>query len=127
MPTTDIPNLLIPIIASSSLLIGAVALWVFYKGFRPIFIDFYKVFDSMFTEEDKKNINTKIKRYLSFFVKLINRKARLRSSYLIKMSDKIFAFNTKNNNKHILSYWSFKTFIRSWILSVIYLVSPSTN
>jgi hypothetical protein len=80
MPTTDIPNLLIPIIASSSLLIGAVALWVFYRGFRPIFIDFYKVFDSIFAKKDKKDIDTRIKRYLSIFVKLINRQARLRSS-----------------------------------------------
>jgi hypothetical protein len=38
------------------------------------------------------------------------------------MSDKIFAFNTNHNNKCILSYWSFKTFMRSWILSLIYLV-----
>jgi hypothetical protein len=97
MPTINIPNILIPIIASSSLLIGAVALWVFYKGFRPIFLDFYKVFDSMFTKKDKIKINEKIKKYLYIFVKLINRKARLRSSYLIKISDKIFAFNTKNS------------------------------
>jgi hypothetical protein len=121
MPTTDIPNLLILIIASSSLLIGAVALWVFYKGFRPIFIDFYKAFDSIFVKEDKQNIDIRIKKYLSIFVKLINRKARLRSSYLIKISDKIFAFNTENN-KHIFSYWSFDTFIHSWMLSLIYLV-----
>ena len=52
----EILNSLIPIITSSSLLIGAVALWVFYKGFRPIFIDLYKAFDSIFAQEDKKNI-----------------------------------------------------------------------
>jgi hypothetical protein len=122
MPTTDITNLLIPIITSSSLLIGAVALWVFYRGFRPIFIDFYKAFDSIFVKEDKQNIDIRIKKYLSIFVKLINRKARLRSSYLIKISDNIFAFNTINDNKHIFSYWSIDTFIRSWMLSLIYLV-----
>jgi hypothetical protein len=75
----------------------------------------------MFTPEDKKEIDKTIKRHLSIFVKLINRKARLSSSYLVKKSDKIFAFNTKNN-KHIFSYWSFQTFVRSWILSLIYLV-----
>ena len=100
MLTKEILYSLMPIIASSSLLISAVALWVFYKGFRPILVDFNKFFDSLFAEEDKIKINEKIKKYLSIFVKLINRKARLRSSYLIKISDKIFAFNTKNDNKH---------------------------
>jgi hypothetical protein len=76
----------------------------------------------MFTPEDKKEIDKTIKRHLSIFVKLINRKARLSSEYLIKMSDKIFAFNTKNDNKHIFSYWSIDTFVRSWLLSLIYLV-----
>jgi hypothetical protein len=81
----EIVNLLIPIITSSSLLIGAVALWVFYKGFRPIFIDFYKAFDSIFAKEDKKDIDKIIKEKLSTFVKQINTKERLRSDYIIKM------------------------------------------
>jgi hypothetical protein len=118
----EILDLLIPIIASSSLLIGAVALWVFYKGFKPILVDFNKFFDSMFTEDDKRNINIRIKEKLSTFVEQINTKAQLRSTYLIKLSDKIFAFNTNNNNKYIFSYWSLQTFTRSWILSLIYLV-----
>jgi len=66
MLTKEILYSLMPIITSSSLLIGAVALWVFYKGFRPILVDFNKFFDSMFIEEDKININEKIKNiYLS--------------------------------------------------------------
>ena len=56
----EILDSLIPIIASSSLLISAVALWVFYKGFRPILVDFNKFFDSIFTKEDKEKIEKKL-------------------------------------------------------------------
>jgi hypothetical protein len=124
MPTVEMLNLLMPIIASSSLLIGSLAFWAFYRAFKLILMDFYYFFKFIFIEEEKLKLNRRLKKYLSIFTKLINKKARLRNLYLINISDKIFSFDTKykDDNKHIFSYWSSATFARSWILSLIYLV-----